>query len=303
MNSKIRQILFPLLAALIWGTAFVAQSISTDYIEPMTFNAIRSVVAFVVLLLILRLFRRVQAAKSPSTPLPSLGTRRDLILASLCCGAALALASNLQQAGIAYTSVGKAGFITALYIVLVPVFGLFFKKKVALPIWISVLLAVGGLYCLCISEHFTITRGDFLVLLCSVLFAVHILLIDHFTQKVNGIALSCGQFLVAAILSGIGMLIFEHPSLSAILTCVGPILYVGIFSSGVAYTLQILAQKDGNPTVVCLLLSMESVFSTLSGAIILHEVLSGREYFGCVLMLTAVILSQIPFPTRRKTTV
>lgn len=300
MNQRIRQILFPLLAALIWGTAFVAQRISTDFIEPLTFNAARSAVAFVVLLIILQVFRTMQRKRGTDTVSASLGSRRDLILASLCCGTALAVAVNVQQAGLAYTTVGKAGFITALYIVLVPVFGLFLKKKVSLPVWCSVLLAATGLYFLCISESFSITWGDMLVLFSAVMFATHILLVDHFTQKVNGIALSCGQFLVVTLWSGLGMLLFEHPDLSAILSCAGPILYVGIFSSGIAYTLQILAQKDGNPTVVCLLLSMESVFSTLSAAIILHEVLSGREYLGCVLMLLAVVLAQIPFPQRKR---
>ena len=298
MNKKIKQILFPLLASLIWGTAFVAQSVSSDFIEPMTFNTARSVVAFAVLLVILEVFQRFR--KNSSRSPDSLGSRRDLVLSSLCCGTALAVASNLQQAGISYTTAGKAGFITALYIVLVPIFGLFLKKAVAFPIWISELLAVVGLYFLCLSDDLTITIGDTLVLLCAAVFAIHILLIDYFTKKVNGIALSCGQFLVVSIWSALGMLLFEHPSWNALFSCIGPILYVGIFSSGVAYTLQILAQKDGNPTVVSLLLSMESVFATVSGAIILHETLSGREYLGCALMLLAVILTQIPIPHKTK---
>ena len=297
MAKNVKQILFPLLAAFIWGTAFVAQRISTDRVEPMTFNAARSAIAFVVLLVILRLFSAVQKHKNNAAL--SLGSKKDLLLASLCCGTALMLAVNLQQAGLAYTTVGKAGFITALYIVLVPIFGLFLKKRVTLAVWISVLLAAVGLYFLCITESFSITRGEIVVLISAALFATHILLVDHFTQKVNGIALSCGQFLVVTLLSAIGALLFEQPSLSAILACLGPILYVGIFSSGVAYTLQILAQKDGNPTVVCLLLSMEAVFSTLAAAVILHETLSRREYLGCALMLLAVILAQIPFPEKK----
>ena len=156
------------------------------------------------------------------------------------------------------------------------------------------LLAVAGLYCLCITEDFTITSGDFYILLCALFFSVHILVIDYFTQKVNGVELSCAQFFVAAVLSAVGMVLKESPSLEAIWICIGPILYVGIFSSGVAYTLQILAQKDSNPTVVSLLLSLESVFATLAGALILHDQMSGKEYFGCVLMLVAVVLAQLP---------
>ena len=155
-------------------------------------------------------------------------------------------------------------------------------------------LAVTGLYCLCITEDFTITSGDFYILLCALCFSVHILVIDHFTQKVDGVELSCVQFLVVTVLSAIGMLATESPSMEALRMCAWPILYVGIFPSGVAYTLQILAQKDSNPTVVSLLLSLESVFATLAGAIILHDRMSGKEYLGCVLLLIAVVLAQLP---------
>ena len=161
-------------------------------------------------------------------------------------------------------------------------------------------LAVAGLYCLCITEDLTISTGDFYVLLCAFCFSAHILVIDYFTQKVDGVELSCIQFLVTTVLSGIGMLATEHPSLEALSMCLWPILYVGIFSSGVAYTLQILAQKDSNPTVVSLLLSLESVFATLAGALILHDQMSGKEYFGCVLMLAAVVLAQLPVPTEKR---
>ena len=220
--------------------------------------------------------------------------RRDLVLGGLCCGVALTLAANLQQKGLETTTSGKAGFITALYIVIVPVAGLLFRRRVPRAVWFGVVLAVAGLYCLCITEDFTISGGDFYVLLCAFCFSAHILVIDHFTQKVDGVVLSCAQFLVVTVLSVVGMIATEHPSLSALLQCAGPILYVGLFSSGVAYTLQILAQKDSNPTVVSLLLSLESVFATVAGALILGDRMSGKEYFGCVLMLAAVVLAQLP---------
>ena len=271
-----------------------------DVIEPMTFNAIRSYVAVVVLVIIIAIFDKLNKNKVVRTAVEKAADRKQLIIGGICCGTALAVAANFQQAGMgAGTDAGKAGFITALYIVLVPIGGLFLKKRVSLPVWISVAIAVVALYLLCITGDLKLQLGDLLILLCAMFFAVHILVIDHFTATVDGMKLSCVQFLVAALWSTLGMAIFEHPDWSAILSCALPILYVGIFSSGVAYTLQILAQKDSNPTVVTLLLSMESVFAVISGAIILHQRMTGREYLGCVLMLIAVILAQIPFPLKK----
>ena len=293
-TNRIRQNVFPVLAALIWGTAFVAQSVSADFVEPFTFNAVRGFVAFVFLLGLCGILRRKRRRDFSDSVQTCPHARRDLVLGSLYCGAALTAAANLQQKGLESTTSGKAGFITALYIVIVPVLGLLFRRRVSRAVWISVALAVAGLYCLCINEDLSITSGDFYILLCALCFSVHILVIDHFTKKVDGVEMSCGQFLVVTILSVAGMVATETPSLSAILQCMGPILYVGIFSSGVAYTLQILAQKDSNPTVVSLLLSLESVFATVAGALILGDRMSGREYFGCVLMLAAVVLAQLP---------
>lgn len=288
-----------MLAAFIWGTAFVAQSVGADYVEPFTFNAARSAVAFLFLLALCGVFRAVRRRDPKAETAP--GSRKELVIGGVCCGLALTVASNLQQKGLETTTSGKAGFITALYIVIVPIAGIFLGKKAPKVIWVSVVLAVAGLYCLCITEDFTITGGDFYILLCAFCFTAHILVIDHFTQRVDGVAMSCIQFLTAAVLSAVGMLLTESPSLEALRICAGPILYVGIFSSGVAYTLQILAQKDSNPTVVSLLLSLESVFATLSGAVILGDTMSGKEYFGCVLMLAAVVLAQLPEPRRRQT--
>lgn len=245
--------------------------------------------------------------------------RRELLLGGICCGTALAIASNFQQAGLAAgTDAGKAGFLTALYVVLVPIFGLLFKRKVNLATWIAVGLSVIALYLLCIKGDFSLAPGDLLVLVCAVCFAIHILVIDHFTATVDGMKLSCVQFLVAAVwatiakvvcvllgMNGTGDVtsltsIFAVPDWNAILGCTLPILYVGIFSSGVGYTLQILAQKDSNPTVVTILLSLESVFAVIAGAIILHQQMSVREYIGCVIMFIAVILAQIQFPEKQK---
>ena len=289
--NRIRQNVFPILAALIWGTAFVAQSVGADYVEPFTFNAARAAIASVFLLVLCLVMRgRKKEAGAPVNT----GSRRDLLVGGVCCGTALAAATALQQKGLETTTSGKAGFITALYIVLVPIVGIFLKKMPPKTIWVSVALAVVGLYCLCINEGFTIATGDLYVLMCAFCFTAHILIIDHFTQKVDGIELSCAQFFVMTILSSVGMVLTESPSIEAISACIGPILYVGIFSSGVAYTLQILAQKDSDPTVVTVLLSLESVFATLAGAIILGDQMSGREYFGCALVMVAVILAQLP---------
>ena len=288
--NRVRQNVLPVLAALIWGTAFVAQSVGADYVEPFTFNAARSAIAFVFLLILCLVRRRMQKGIVESAT----KSWKDLAVGGLCCGVALTVATNLQQKGLETTTSGKAGFITALYIVIVPIVGIFMKKKAPRTLLISVPLAVAGLYCLCITEDFSVTEGDFYVFLCAICFSAHILVIDHFTQKVDGVELSCAQFLVVTVLSSVGIIVSESPSLEAVGMCIWPILYVGVFSSGVAYTLQILAQKDSNPTVVSLLLSLESVFATLAGAIILHDQMSGKEYLGCVLMLVAVVLAQLP---------
>ncbi len=318
-HNQVRQVLFPILAALIWGTAFVAQDLCADVIDTFSFNAVRSYIAVVVLLIIIFIFDKAKKEKMELTPAEKKQSRRDLLVGGFCCGTALAIASNFQQAGIAAgTEAGKAGFLTALYVVLVPLFGLFFRRKVSLPVWIAVVLAVASLYLLCIKGEFSLAMGDLLVLVCAICFAIHILVIDRFTGKVDGIKLSCVQFFVAAVwatiakvvctllgLGGIGdtsvaTSIFAVPDWAGIWACILPILYVGVFSSGVAYTLQILAQKDSNPTVVTILLSLESVFAVIAGAIILHQQMTPREYFGCVLMMIAVILAQIPNPFEKK---
>ena len=299
--NQMRQVVFPILAAFIWGTAFVAQDLCADSIGAFAFNATRYFIAVLALLVVILISDKVKKNKPTLTAQEKKAANKQLWLGGLCCGAALAIASNFQQAGlVAGTDAGKAGFITALYVVLVPVFGLFFKRKVSLPTWIAVVLSVVALYLLCIKGDFSLAPGDLLVLVCAVCFAVHILVIDHFTAYCDGVKLSCLQFLFAGIISTICMFIFEDVDFAAILSCALPLLYVGIFSCGVGYTLQILAQKDSNPTVVTILLSLESVFAVIAGAIILKKQMTVREYIGCAIMFAAVILAQIQFPTRQK---
>ena len=295
-HNQVRQVVFPIITAMIWGSSFVAQSASTEHVGAYTFNAARSFVGFLALLVVVQIFKMLR--KEPpaeQTAAEKKAGRRDLILGGICCGIALALSCNLQQLGlVAGASVGKTSFITTLYVVLVPICGLFLKKKVSPTVWISVLLAVAGLYCLCIKENFTIAPSDLLVLLCAFGYTLHILVIDYFTQRVDGVKMSCIQFLTCAILSAILMLIFENPTWADIVPCMGSILYVGVFSSGVAYTLQILGQRDLNPAVASLIMCLESVFSALGGWLLLHQNLSIRESSGCVLLFAAVVLAQLP---------
>lgn len=281
-----------LLTAAIWGVAFVAQSVGMEYIGPFTFNAVRSIIGGIVLLPVIWFFdcRPGRPAPSPREK----GSRKTLITGGVLCGIALCIASNFQQIGIQYTTVGKAGFITACYIIIVPILGLFLKKKCSPFIWAAVALALAGLYLLCITDGFSIGKGDFLVLICSFWFSFHILIIDHFSPKTDGVKMSCIQFLVCGILSGIPALILENPQISSILNAWMPVLYAGVLSCGVAYTLQIIGQKNMNPTVASLILSLESCISVLAGWIILGQSLSLREILGCVIMFGAIILAQLP---------
>ncbi len=293
-----KQNIYALIAAVIWGTAFVAQSIGAQSVAPLTFNAARSLVA-AIMLLIINLFVSIYNKKKqiivPKTD------NKKLIIGGFLCGLFLTIATALQQTSLADTSAGKAGFMTALYIVIVPLLGIFVGKKVSASIWISVGIAVMGLYFLCVKDEFVIVKSDFLLLMCAFMFAIQILLIDKYVQQVDAIKLSCVEFISSTVLSGIGMFIFEEINIKAVLGALMPILYLGVFSSGVAYTLQMMAQKDSNPTIVSLLMSLESVFSVIAGAIILGDKMSYKEYIGCVLMLLAVVLSQIPVSNLRST--
>ena len=300
-HNQVRQVVFPILAAFIWGTAFVAQDLCADSIGTFAFNATRYFIAVLALLVVIAVSDKAKKNRPMPTAEEKKAANKQLWLGGLCCGVALAIASNFQQAGlVAGTDAGKAGFITALYVVLVPVVGLFFKRKVSLPVWIAVVCSVVALYLLCIKGDFSLAAGDLLILVCAVCFAVHILVIDHFTAYCDGVKLSCLQFLFAGIISAVCMFLFETVDFAAIWSCILPLLYVGIFSCGVGYTLQILAQKDSNPTVVTILLSLESVFAVIAGAIVLHQQMTAREYIGCVVMFVAVILAQIQFPEKKK---
>lgn len=297
MNKFIlRQSLLLFLTAMIWGIAFVAQSVGMNYVGPFTFIAARNVIGAVVLLPCIGLLKRTKAKEQEKKE-----SRKTLAIGGVCCGILLFIASSLQQFGIQHTTVGKAGFITAMYIVLVPVFGIFLHKKVGLRIWGAVLLAVAGLYLLCMTDGcFALQTGDLLVLACAATFSLHILVIDYFSPKTDGVKLSCIQFATCAVLSSIGMLFFEEPQLSKMLEAWLPILYAGALSSGVAYTLQIIGQKGMNPTVASLILSLESVVSVLAGWLILGQRLSARELTGCALAFAAIILVQLPSKEKEK---
>ncbi len=325
MNSQkmpLKNSLCLLLAATIWGIAFVAQSVGMEYVGPFTFNGVRSLIGALVLVPVILLLNRSRDTSSGSagSTIPesaSNGTKksaattaaaspyknRDLWIGGIACGIALFAASNFQQFGIKYTTVGKAGFITACYIVIVPIIGLFMKKKCSPFIWTAVVMALIGLYLLCITDGFSIGLGDLLVLICAFLFSLHILVIDYFSPRTDGVKLSCIQFLVCGILSMIPALILEHPQISSILTAWLPILYAGVMSCGVAYTLQIVGQKNVNPTVASLILSLESCISVLAGWALLGQKLSAKELLGCVIMFAAIILAQLPEKNSEKQTV
>ena len=301
--NKTKNTFLLLLTAFIWGVAFVAQSVGMDYVGPLTFNASRFIIGAIFLIPCIAFLDKLkekenQAAGKNITAAPQ--NKKVLITGGICCGIAIAAASTLQQYGIAYTTVGKAGFITALYIVIVPILGIFLKRKPRLIIWFSVLLALVGLYFLCMTDSLSFSKGDTLVLLCAFVFSLHIMIIDHFSPMVDGVRMSCIQFAVAGVLCGIPALIFEHPTFSSLIAAWAPVLYAGILSCGVAYTLQIVAQKNYDPTVASLLLSLESVFSVLAGWVILHQALSPREIFGCVLVFIAIILVQLPAPKTKE---
>ena len=292
-----------LLTAFIWGVAFVAQSVGMEYIGPFTFNCVRSIIGGLVLIPLILFLRKGKKDKvvdgAGGTDRSAIERakytyRKNTILGGICCGFFLAVASSFQQFGIMYTTVGKAGFITALYIVIVPMLGIFMKKKVAPIVWVSCVIAIIGFYMLSISGQVSISKGDILVLICAVLFSLHILVIDHFSPRGDSVAISCIQFFTSGIICGIGMFLFENPQIADILAAYVPILYAGVMSCGAAYTLQIVGQKNMDPTVASLILSLESVFSALAGWLLLGQGLSTKELIGCGMVFAAVLLAQLP---------
>lgn len=305
MNSKLRNDFLLFLAALIWGASFVAQRAGMEYIGPFTFNGIRCLVGVLVLIPVILFLDAQRRKKALAEGIPAISEeekkagRKTLIIGGLSCGAVLFVASSLQQIGMVYTTAGKGGFITALYIVLVPILGLFIRRKVRPILWLCVALGVFGLYLLCIKEDFSIGTGDFLVLLCAFGFAIHILVIDYFSPKTDGVKLSCIQFLICGVASIPFMAILETVDWASVFACWLPILYSGVMSCGVAYTLQIVAQKNTEPTVASLILSLESVFALIAGMILLSETITIKEGIGCVIMFAAIILAQLPEKEKR----
>lgn len=283
------------LTALIWGVAFVAQSEGMNYVGAFTFNASRFWLGGLMLIPFIIFQRRKHGSQWAELDRTEQAKQRRMgIIGGICCGIFICLGSTFQQFGIAQTTVGKAGFITSLYIIIVPVLGLFLKKKVGLNIWLSIAIAAIGMYLLCITDGFTISRGDFLVFLCAIGFSVHILVIDYFSPKADGVVISCVQFFTAGTISGILMLLFEKPTWNDVMAAWAPILYAGVMSCGVGYTLQVVAQKNVEPTIASLILSLESVFSLLAGWVLLGQGMSPKELSGCVLVFAAILLAQIP---------
>ena len=281
------------LTAMIWGTAFVAQRVGMEKIEPLTFNASRMALAA----LAVGAVALISAGKQKKEA----ALRRNTVIGGICCGTFLALASIFQQMGVVYTPAGKAGFITAMYMLLVPVINfVLFKKKNTWLVWLAVLMGVFGMYLLCVTEGFSLTRGDTLVCICAFLFSGHILSCDHFTQLGSPIQISAIQFLTATVISAALAAVLEEPSWEKIVSAAVPILYCGIASGGIGYTLQMVAQRYTDPTIASLLMSLEAVFAVIAGAVLIHERMSLREMTGCIVMFIAIILVQIPLKPGRK---
>lgn len=306
-SVRIRNSLLLVLTALIWGVAFVAQSEGGDAVGPFTFNGIRSFIGGIVLIpVIIFLDKKKISDKKPEDK----KDKKRLVVGGCCCGLALFFASSFQQMGIYLgTSAGKAGFLTACYILLVPILGLFLKKKCGWNIWIGMLMTVVGLYMLCMTDKLSFQLSDLIVLICALLFAVHILVIDYFSPLVDGVKMSCIQFFVCGILSLVPMFFVDMkhsfagieewlPKLQTFEAWM-PILYAGVFSCGVAYTLQIIGQNGLNPTVASMLMSLESVFSVIAGWLILGEKLNIRQLVGCGLIFAAIIFAQIPVESKK----
>ena len=282
-----------LVVAVIWGTAFAFQRMGTGVIGPMTFTASRMTLSAVAVGFVSFLIKDPDIADAAG----SSARRRDTLTGGILCGLFLVSATLFQQIGIAYTTAGKAGFITALYILLVPIIStVFLRKPSSWIVWIAVLLGLAGMYLLCMTEGFSLARGDALVCVCAMLFTGHILCCDRFAGRGNPVRISAIQFVTASVVSWTLAFIFETPSVEAIRSALVPILYCGLASGGIGYTLQIVAQRFTNPTVASLLMSFESVFAVLGGAVLLHERMSTRELLGCMVMFIAIIVVQVPVP-------
>lgn len=290
-----RNSLILFLTACIWGMAFVSQSKGMEYMHPFTFNGVRSLIGALTLLIYILVSGKITGDKWKSIDWPL------TLKAGFWCGMALTVATTLQQFGIKYTTVGKAGFITTLYIIFVPLAGIFFRRKVSAIVWMAAVMAAVGMYLLCMTESLVLGTGDILVFLCAIVFSAHIMIIDYYSPKTDGVIVSCIQFAICGIICGIGALIWGQPTVSQITDGIGTLLYAGVLSCGVAYTLQIVGQKGVNPTVAALILSLESVVATVSGWIAYKigflktdQSLTGRQIAGCAIVFSAVILVQLP---------
>ena len=280
-----------ILASIIWGCAFVAQNVGMNYIGPWTFSTIRFLIAgFSLLAIIPILDKKRTHVIRPKTK----EEKMKLLLGSVLCGLALSIGSIVQQIAMLTVPVAKAGFLTTLYVLFVPMITLLFGKKIPLKVWIGIAMALFGLYLLSMAGNLTIGIGEILLILAAFLFAIHIIIIGHFSTRVDPVRLSCGQLLIGGFATVIPMIVIEKPTIGSILAAYIPLLYTGIFSSCVAYTLQIFAQKEANPTIAGMLLSLESVFAALAGYLILHQVLNTRELIGCVVIFIAIVIAQLP---------
>ena len=297
MLKNLRGSIILLVTAIIWGTSFVAQSEGMKYVEPFTYNSIRTLIGGIVLLPVIAGFKLFSKSEQEEKKTSLKAT----LIGGVFCGLALCIASSFQQVGIVYTTAGKSGFITALYVILVPILGLVLGNKTPKKIWFCVALAIVGFYLLCIKGDFRIGLGDLLTLICAFFFAIHIIVIDRFISKgADGVAMACVQFFTSGIISFIIMLLFESPKMEYIFEARFTILYAGVLSCGVAYTLQIVGQRFTAPTVATLIMSLESVFAALSGWLIIGEQLSLKELFGCVLVFAAVVFAQVNLPSENK---
>ena len=295
MNTQTKHSLMLMLCAFIWGTAFVAQSAGSG-MGAYSFLAGRSWLAVLVLIPTVLAFDAIRRKKGTDAKPKTAAEKKKLLTAGLVCGTFLFAASAAQQIGITINpSTAKAGFLTAMYVVLVPVFGLFLGRRGNARLWLSMVIAVGGLYLLCMKNGFgSIESSDLILLSCAVLFSFQIMAVDHFSPQVDGVRLSLLQFFVVAVESTLAAFLFETPSLAEFGANLLPIAYCGVMSSGVAYTLQILGQRNLNPAIASLIMCLESVFSALGGWLLLHQNLSLREGFGCALIFAAVVLAQLP---------
>ena len=303
MKSNLKGSIMLVIATVIWGTAFVFQEEAAEFIGPFTLNCMRSIVGATVLIPVALIMKRLRVKR---TGVPERLVTKSSVLGGICCGIALAIAANLQQIGIVFNAEmaegdsGKAGFITAMYIIFVPIASVFGGKKLRFSMIAAVLLGVLGLYFISVKDGFTVSSGDIYLLLCALAFTGHIMVVDHFVQKADGVTLSLIQFVTAAVISGALMFVFDRDTLSVsnILSAAMPILFCGVMSSGVAYTLQIVGQKYSEATVASLIMSLESLFCMVAACIFYTQVPSLREGIGCVIMLIAIFVVETPFADR-----